>query len=99
MKTVISKILEVCKRLKDEKSLASLPKPECSRFVSMYAIKNHRRFMEDRYIGIDNLDTLFELKVSIIDYKFITYNFSIYCYMKGLFLTILTCSFITDRIL
>ncbi|KAF5291159.1 hypothetical protein FQA39_LY14401 [Lamprigera yunnana] len=60
MQCVVTKINEVCLRYLDNSKLCSLPStgPPYN-IVSMCAIKNSRRRMEDRYIVIHDLNTLF----------------------------------------
>lgn len=69
MKAVVAKVNEVCLRYLDNselynlRSIPSLHNPTNAPLVSTFAIKNTRRQMEDRYIYIDDLNTIFDVQV------------------------------------
>ena len=71
MQVATRKLVEVCSRYKDNAMLDGLPPPPPSGTllaapVSSYAIKNLRKKMEDRHIAIQDLHSIFNIKVFLI---------------------------------
>lgn len=64
MQTVMAKTNEVCLRYLDNSMLCSLPAPgPPNNIVSVCAVKNRRRCMEDRHVVIHDLNTMFNIQV------------------------------------
>lgn len=64
MQCVMAKTNEVCLRYLDNSMLCSLPSPGPPyNIVSVYALKNLRRKMEDRHVVIHDLNTMFNIQV------------------------------------
>ncbi|KAK9707693.1 Protein phosphatase 2C [Popillia japonica] len=63
MQCVMAKTNEVCLRYLDNSMLCSLPSPGPPyNIVSVYALKNLRRKMEDRHVVIHDLNTMFNIQ-------------------------------------
>ncbi|KAI4460956.1 protein phosphatase 2c [Holotrichia oblita] len=63
MQCVMAKTNEVCLRYLDNSMLCSLPSPGPPfNIVSVYALKNLRRKMEDRHVVVHDLNTMFNIQ-------------------------------------
>lgn len=67
MQAVTGKINEICKRYLENSRLALLPPPPSIPLpiVTVCAIRNSRRKMEDRHVILHDLNAIFNVKVKI----------------------------------
>lgn len=74
MESVTTKVNEICAYYLDNSRLALLPPPPSTPLPQVVAggDKNCRRSMEDRYVVIHDLHTMFGIKVNI-NTKFLSY--------------------------
>lgn len=63
MQAVTNEINEICRRYLDNSRLALLPPPSATPCVTVGAIKNVRRKMEDRHVVLQDLHTMFNIQV------------------------------------
>lgn len=63
MQYVISKIQEICPRYLEDEQILSLSVPNQEHYISVFATKNRRRYMEDCHVIIRDLQKLFNIKV------------------------------------
>ncbi|XP_071557978.1 uncharacterized protein [Temnothorax nylanderi] len=69
MQAVTNEVNEICRRYLDNSRLALLPPPSSTPQVTVGAIKNSRRKMEDRHMILHDLNTMFNIQDdTIVDY-------------------------------
>jgi len=64
MKTVLQSVHDVCHKLLESSNLENVLSTSSFHPYSVQAIKNTRRRMEDRHVVIQDMNGLFNLKVS-----------------------------------
>ena len=65
MQAVTNEVNEICRRYLDNSRLALLPPPSSTPQVTVGAIRNARRKMEDRHMILHDLNTMFNIQVKI----------------------------------
>ncbi|KAG5311809.1 PPM1F phosphatase, partial [Acromyrmex insinuator] len=69
MQAVTNEVNEICRRYLDNSRLALLPPPSSTPQVTVGAIRNARRKMEDRHMILHDLNTMFNIQDdTIVDY-------------------------------
>ncbi|KYN40456.1 Protein phosphatase 1E [Trachymyrmex septentrionalis] len=69
MHAITNTVNEICKRYSDNSRLALLPPPSSTPQVTVGAIRNARRKMEDRHMILHDLNTIFNIQDdTIVDY-------------------------------
>lgn len=65
MQAVTNEVNEICRRYLDNSRLALLPPPSSTPQVTVGAMRNSRRKMEDRHMILHDLNTMFNIQVKI----------------------------------
>lgn len=65
MQAITNEVNEICRRYLDNSRLALLPPPSSTPQVTVGAIRNARRKMEDRHMILHDLNTIFNISVKI----------------------------------